>query len=349
MSTPASQLFAGIEGGATCSKLVIVNGNGEEMAECTSEGLNYHLIGVEETAARVAQWLLSVLTERCNGHALSALGMGFSGAKDGTPKNEEFVKVFESKYGHIAEKVFIVSDTLGTLKATLPNGGAVVISGTGSSCFLEIDGCFFRCGGNGHLIGDKGSAIWIALRAIEYVVNRRSGWELPPHSTALIRQLMHDYFQIEDDLEILDHLYKTFSKSKISGFCSELAKHPEDKLCAAIFNEAGYLLGRHVNVVLQNAEKQTNRRIPSLEVITIGSVFKSWPLLQYGFRRGVRGATNSVTLQHLAIYSVNGTVARGLAYMAARNAGCDFPYDYEAFKTLLCQYSLEDEQELQAQ
>uniref|UniRef100_A0A0N5ANW1 N-acetyl-D-glucosamine kinase n=1 Tax=Syphacia muris TaxID=451379 RepID=A0A0N5ANW1_9BILA len=327
-------MYAGIEGGGTRSTLIIVDNSGKVVAEAATSGLNYHLLGIQKTVDAVAAVIHDCWPKEYPRKPLKALGLGLSGAKDGSTQNSQFVEQLMIKHPEVAEKVYIVSDTFHTFFYVIVFGGAVIISGTGSSCFLKIGDFECRCGGNGYLIGDKGSGIWIALRAIQYIMNENSGWETPPYNSLTLRSLMHSYFGIKDDNEILHYLHVSFSKPKIAGFCSELAKK--------IFSEAGVLLGHHLNTVMRNAEEH-GKKTDCLQVIATGSVFNSWQLLKEGFVRGTKGASKSVNTKRIEIYSVNGTIAKGLAYMAAKNAKYNFFYDFDASKSYIDTFDLQSE------
>lgn len=53
---------------------------------------------------------------------------------------------------------YVNTDIYGPLTAAFPNGGMILISGTGSCCQLfNPDNTVYRCGGWGHVLGDEGS------------------------------------------------------------------------------------------------------------------------------------------------------------------------------------------------
>ncbi|VDO50183.1 unnamed protein product [Onchocerca flexuosa] len=53
----ASGIFAGIEGGATQSRLLFVDETGKRIGEWSQSGLNYCLDGFDMVADRIAKWI----------------------------------------------------------------------------------------------------------------------------------------------------------------------------------------------------------------------------------------------------------------------------------------------------
>jgi N-acetylglucosamine kinase-like BadF-type ATPase len=103
-----------------------------------------------------------------------------SGAGTETASNRlnKTLKDVDFKY-----KIHIGNDTLAPIFTAFHKGGIVVISGTGSNCVLinpieessHIESLSeiktFNSGGWGNMLGDEGSAYWIAQNAIKFIID----------------------------------------------------------------------------------------------------------------------------------------------------------------------------------
>lgn len=59
--------------GGTCSKLVVVDDDGNVLLSRTFGGLNYHIVGLENAVDRVATVILEALAETCGVRKLTGL------------------------------------------------------------------------------------------------------------------------------------------------------------------------------------------------------------------------------------------------------------------------------------
>merc|ERR1712018_551509 len=156
-------IFGGVEGGATHSSLIIFSKNSDEIVcEVEGPGTNLYQIGMDETCHRVAKMIQEAL-KKINEEEIQTLGLSLSGCEvDDT--NKALALRFKELYPKLVKEVpQVCSDTVGSLLTASDHGGVVLIAGTGSNSLLvNPDGSMGRCGGWGHLLGDEGSAWWIA-------------------------------------------------------------------------------------------------------------------------------------------------------------------------------------------
>ncbi|XP_062572218.1 N-acetyl-D-glucosamine kinase-like [Saccostrea cucullata] len=285
MATPG--FYGGVEGGATHSRMVLMNENGNILAWTDGPSTNQWLIGQEECLKRVNN-----MVEEAKSKAgldpstkLVSLGLSMSGA-DQKEAQDQLISGMKSRYPQCSQNVFIASDTAGAIATATEKGGIVLISGTGSNCMLiNPDGKDFRCGGWGHLLGDEGSAYWITQRAIKIVFDHEDNLKVSPRDISFVRDAMMKYYQISDRNEILHYFYSKFDKSYIAGLCKELAKgakEKKDQICLELFRQAGEILAEHILGVGPRIAEELLNTPSGLQVVTVGSVWKSWDLMKDG-------------------------------------------------------------------
>ena len=194
-ATPARSfgpLYAGLEGGATSSALVLYDGaTGERLGGAVHGGaLNYFLAGgAEACAAAIVAMARAAVAQVGASLPLAGLGALLSGcdrAPEQAAVRDACAALCAADGGppltEAPEGVTVRSDVDGSLYAATDGAGVLLIAGTGSNCLFRRNdgpgggpGASHRCGGWGHLVGDEGSAYDVARRAIATVLRVRDG------------------------------------------------------------------------------------------------------------------------------------------------------------------------------
>uniref|UniRef100_A0A915NN85 N-acetyl-D-glucosamine kinase n=1 Tax=Meloidogyne floridensis TaxID=298350 RepID=A0A915NN85_9BILA len=345
----SGKIFAGIEGGATCSTFVLIDSQGNLLHQLSGgPGLNFLLNGVESTADKIARWLREAIVEKNRKeHSTStpirlpvaALGMGLSGAEN-TATNTLLLEYLRSQHGDLAEALFLTSDAV----AAVATCGIVLIAGTGSTCrLLKSDGSVHGVGGWGHLVGDEGGAFWISMRAIRYIFSFDDGMLENSFSNNFmidenddvqdiqtVKEHLLKHFKIKTKEELMNILYgPNFQKSYIASFTKLLAELGlnNNKLATKIFFDAGYSLAAHICAISKHFDEEfyTNK----VSILLIGSVFKSWQLLRKGFERCLATNVsnclkkNQRTFRKVAFYRPTSSPAIGAAILGAKQLKID--------------------------
>ncbi|XP_054720623.1 LOW QUALITY PROTEIN: N-acetyl-D-glucosamine kinase-like [Uloborus diversus] len=336
----AEKLFCGVEGGASVSKLVLVRGTGEVL--CTVEGLssNYLLVGLEECQKRIADMIETAKekTGISTHTVIDGLGLCMSGCEE-EEANREFERNFSRKHPHLMKHCTVASDTFGPLYAVSPKGGLVLIAGTGSNSLLvNPDGTTGRCGGWGHLLGDEASAMWISLRAVKTVLDHEDNLKKCKYDVSKVKELIFKHFKVHDLFGILEHCYTNFSKTSFAGLCAKIAaaaNEVKDPLCCDLFYEAGKMLAAMVVALKPKVHQELLESDDGLPIVCVGSVFKSWNLLEKGFLEGIGNHYEKCILLTLKC-----TAAIGAAFLAAKATGFQLPLDYKENAEVLYSFKL---------
>ena len=180
-------LVAGIDGGGTKTRVLLADGAGQTLATVSGDGSAVDPTNPKQSATVIADLVGQALDMAEQPRAtIAALCAGLAGA--GREETQKAV-TRALRASEIAENVIVTSDAHVALDDAFADGsGILLIAGTGSVAFARApSGDEDRCGGWGPNLGDEGSALWLARRALNAATAAADGRE---PETALLGALM---------------------------------------------------------------------------------------------------------------------------------------------------------------
>ncbi|KAG8227210.1 hypothetical protein J437_LFUL003416 [Ladona fulva] len=335
----SSLVLGGIEGGATHSAIVLINGKGERLVQCKGPGTNHWALGVDECLRRVSAMVSEA--KKAAGlpedKPLTALGLALSGC-EGEGQNRKIREIMLEKYPTAADEVYVTSDTVGSLAAVSEAGGMVIIAGTGSNALLiNPDGTHYHSGGWGHALGDEGSGFWISHKAIKTCIDEQDNYKKPPYSTDMTWKTIKEHFDIKESLDLLPHCYRDFQKPLFAALCTKIYENAQmgDRLSQWLFAEAGRALAKFIIALLPKVHPNLLLMPEGIPVVCVGSVWNSWDYLKEGFLDEMHSARLT---QRLSLLRSTTSLATGAVYLGAKAIDYDLPRDYSSNYRLLHKY-----------
>ncbi|XP_028902639.1 N-acetyl-D-glucosamine kinase isoform X2 [Ornithorhynchus anatinus] len=294
-------LYGGVEGGGTCSKVLLLTEDGQVVAEVDGPSTNHWLVGVDACLERIDDMVGEAKRKAGADPSvpLRSLGLSLSGGEQ-----EEALKTMteqlHARFPRLSQSYHITTDAAGAIATATAN------------------------------------AYWIAHLGVKTVFDTLDHLDVTPsHDVGFVQRAMCDYFQVTNRAGLLTHLYRTFEKSRFAGFCRKLAEGAEqgDPLCRHLFARAGEALARHVVAVLPQIDGVLFQGSLGLPVLCVGSVWNSWELMKEGFvgalARG-RAAHPELPFSRFSLLKLRHSSALGGASLGARRIGRRLPLDHAA-------------------
>lgn len=278
----ALKLVIGIDGGATYSHGVAATMDGRVLAVTHSSSMNFTGSYQKEVRRRMNELVRALelqlpFSNEIIQYTVSAAGIF----------NEATVDQKEKLCGKIYpwKQTRLVGDSVaGYQAATLGKPGVLVICGTGTSVIVgNLESEFTHLGGWGPLLEDKGSAYWIAVKAIRAAI---ADFENTGEETAITPTLC-EWYEIKNIQGIVPLIYHPeFTRDKFAMLAARIDKAlgGKDKVYKNICEEAG---NEVANLTIK-AIKKSKLDISPLPIFFSGGVLTYNHHAQKAFEKSLR-------------------------------------------------------------
>ena len=274
----------GIDGGGTKTHLLCVDMEGTILAEVYGGSSNL-CSNSEEMVRQHLEILISDMKLLLNEEVeFISICLGTAGLI-ADRAYERLTEMLQELLGNIA--VQIVGDMETALVANMDDeAGVLVISGTGAIAYgIDLNQKTYRSGGWGHLVGDEGSAYWIAAQGLRMALKSFDGRGKMTDLYAAFKS----YLDCENHSDLVSTIYHpTFNKSQMADLARVVGEVAEggDQTAIQILQEAGIELAHLGASVIR---KLTLDDLDQFKVITAGSVLLNNEFVQDSFRKTLLG------------------------------------------------------------
>jgi len=199
MDKNKSKYFVGIDGGGTKCKAIIVDIEGDILAQGLSGAANpFH--NFEQTKENILLAIQSAMNEVPSLNLKFdqfIVGAGLAGVN--VPSTYKLMQSWQHPF-----KEFYLSSDLHTATLGAHNGadGAVIVTGTGSCGFASVNGKQEMFGGYGFPWGDQASGAWFGLQAIELLFKVKDGLSHAP----LLEEKLSQQLEIDSAIDIVERV-----------------------------------------------------------------------------------------------------------------------------------------------
>ena len=284
-------MFLGVDGGGTKTAYALVDAQGTLRASHVGATVDHLADGIDAARARLVEGLEGTLAQaRVSARDVEFAFLGLPAhGEDG-----EMTAALDAMPAAIlaAGRYRCGNDMVCSWAGSLACAdGISVIAGTGSMAYGEYAGRQARCGGWGELIGDEGSAYWIAREGMN-LFSRMSDGRV---ARGPLHGLVRGRLGLADDLHLCAHIYgaRANRRDAFAQFARLVheAARAGDLEAAAIFVRGAREL---VDCVVATHRALGVTAGATLPVSHSGGVFDNAPAMVDAFRTGLAAAPVSL-------------------------------------------------------
>lgn len=259
--------FAGVDGGGTRTRAVIVDADGVELGRGEFEGAVVTAHEPERAALAVRRAVEGAAAQAGIELPVEVLWAGLAGAGATAPR----AAVTRALRGFdLAERLVVGTDVEAAFHDAFPGGaGVMLIAGTGSIAWARnAEGREFRVGGWGRSLGDEGSGYRIGLEGLSWLTRAEDGRARP----TVLRETLLPLCDASSVDEVVAWV-EAASKGDVAALAPAVIECAEggDEAAKAIVDAAIDALGEHLEAVLV-AKGAAERDRSSIEVALWGGL-----------------------------------------------------------------------------
>ncbi|MBW8309446.1 MAG: hypothetical protein K0M45_07425 [Candidatus Paracaedibacteraceae bacterium] len=235
---------------------------------------NINIVGWEETKSTLSRLLegIRIGTEKYEISEVksnSAIVCGLAGLTSNPDKVPAIREVFTS-FGFQDARISLGSDIdLAKKLIKEEEGGAILISGTGSICLSKSPTGEKRIGGYGYALGDEGSGFYMGKLALQAAFRE----EFEKGKPFVLTNSICNLFNLSSGSQAIRLFYSNTLKpadiAKICPLVFEAAYKQNDKYCLRIIDKSSSKLANHVKRAVKGST------LPNFPIYLLGGVFKN--------------------------------------------------------------------------
>ena len=280
-------MFLGVDGGGTKTAYAVIDAGGRVLAQHVGPSVSHLIAGFAHSQQALNDGIRTVLAKAQltpGDLTFSVLGLPAYGEDSAALERLNALPATQLQSGRYRCDSDMVCSWAGSLACA---DGISVIAGTGSMAYGEYERRRARSGGWGEIIGDEGSAYWIAREGMNLFSKMSDGRA----SRGPLYDLVRERLRISADLDLCVRVYgvEVNTRRAFAQFAPLVhdAAREGDQQAVAIFHRAAQELLACVIATRRSLHIADDVRVP---VSHTGSVLEGATILLDAFKQSVSSA-----------------------------------------------------------
>ena len=261
--------FIGVDGGASRTRLVLIDADANVLAEADEQACNPNSVGHERCKETLKRGLCKILQSLPGNAQISAISLSVSGIRSEMDKRD-LGNWTRSQFPSV--EIIVSNDVEAALSCGTEGilEGVVCISGTGMNVFGCKNGERYHCGGLGPLLGDDGCGYSIGDEILKSIVKANDG--RGPHT--ILGAEVFKQLSINEVSELIEWRYdpkRTWKDiAQFAPLVFQCSKN--DSVSREIISQSSQSLVTAISAVASNFHQP-------FPIVLVGSLWKNEELL----------------------------------------------------------------------